>query len=99
LLLGLTTLAVGWIYLGLTLHSAAVGLDIQTVQAQSARLERDNARLELKIGELGSQTTMARRATQIGFQPRSPEYLVLDEPLPPHDGSVEITSPPNAVTR
>jgi hypothetical protein len=99
LVLGLTTLVAGWIYLGLTLHSAAVGLDIQALHAQSARFERDNARLELKIGELGSQATMSRRAEQMGFQVRSPEYLLLDEPLPPHNVAVETTSPPNPVTR
>jgi hypothetical protein len=99
MILGLTTLVAGWIYLGLTLHSAAVGLDIQDFDGQGARLERDNARLELKIGELGSQASMARRAEVIGFQVSEPEYLLLNEPLPLRDTSVEATTPPIAVTR
>jgi hypothetical protein len=99
LILALATLAAGWLYLGLTLRSAAVGLKVQAVQNQSASMERDNALLELKIGELGSQEAMVHRAAQLGFEVRQPEYLLLEAPLPPHDARPEVLPQPVSTTR
>ncbi len=99
LFLCLMTLGVGWLYLALTMHSASMGLDIQTLQQESAQLERESALLEQKISELGSQVNMSHRAALLGFEVRPAEYVLLEEPLPPHDPGSAATTQRGTQTR
>ena len=60
---------VAGLYLNVTAQSATVGSEIQKMQAEIEKLERDNASLQAYLGELKSAENMHRRARELGFEP------------------------------
>lgn len=70
-----------WLNLILALEITRTGRQIQTTTEELHRQERDNAGLRLAIAEAESPLTLAEAATQLGYKPRAPVYIRVDEPL------------------
>lgn len=64
------------VYLNVTARGATIGREIQQMEAEILRLQRDNADLETQLALLTSIATMERRARDLGFQPVDPEKVV-----------------------
>lgn len=60
---------VAGLYLNVTAQSATIGSEIQIMQAEIIRLERENAGLQAYLGDLMSAENMHRRARELGFEP------------------------------
>ncbi len=64
-----TLILVATLYLMLVGQTAARGRHIEQLQAELARLERENAQLEVQIAEEGSVSRLIQRAYELGFVP------------------------------
>lgn len=64
------------LYLTLVSQTAARGRHIEQLQAELARLQRENAQLEVDIATQSSVSRMLQRARDLGFAPAEQvEYL------------------------
>lgn len=82
-----------WLNLILALEITRTGREIQTGTEQLRRQERHNARLRLDIAQAQAPTGLAEEATKLGYQPRKPEYLPLDEPLAHRSSEARLGMP------
>jgi cell division protein FtsL len=57
------------LYLMLVSQTAARGRHIEQLQAELARLQRENAQLEVQIAREGSVSRLIQRAYELGFVP------------------------------
>lgn len=60
---------VAMLYLMLVSWTAAKGRDIEQLQAELIRLEKENQQLEAKIAEEGAVYRLRTRAAALGFSP------------------------------
>lgn len=67
---------VAGIYLNVSAKAAAVGRDIQTMQAQIETLDREIEDLRSQLATVLSSSEMEVRALKMGFAPLSPEQTV-----------------------
>lgn len=64
------------LYLVLVSHTAACGRRIEQLQVELARLQRENAQLEVDIATQGAVSRLIQRARDLGFGPAvQVEYL------------------------
>jgi hypothetical protein len=79
-----------WMQFILAMQTEATGREIQEARVVLDRLERQNAALGRKIAESSSQDLLTRRAEGMGYELRTPQYLLLARPLlDPANGSLE----------
>lgn len=71
----------GWLHLILSLQIASTGRQIQVMQQELERSQRDNRALVRAIAEAEAQQNMAVRATVLGYGPQTPIYLPLTQPI------------------
>jgi cell division protein FtsB len=77
-----------WLHFVLAMGILSTGQDIQNRTADLERIERANAVLRYQIATATSQENMILRATEAGYQPQTPLFLPLANPLPePTDGA------------
>jgi cell division protein FtsL len=70
------------IYLNVSARSGAVGREIQDMQREILRNQREIAHLKGQLGTIYSSTDMERRARAMGFQERDPQdtlYIVVPD--------------------
>ena len=60
---------VAGLYLRINAEAATVGSEIQEMQANIAKLQRENAGLQAYLGQLLSADQMQSRASDLGFEP------------------------------
>jgi cell division protein FtsB len=84
-----------WLHFVLAQELESVGRQIQERTYELERADRENAALEAQIAETGNQENMSRRAKELGYDIRTPTYLVISEPLgrPQSDETSEGTRP------
>jgi cell division protein FtsB len=76
-ILGASTL---WVMVSVTVQAASAGLEIQNLQYERETIERQIAGLRTEYAVQTSAAQMERRATDMGFQPVTPEditYMVV----------------------
>lgn len=61
------------IYLNLSARASKAGRDVQSMQSTVLTLERSNADLKTRLGQLNSSREMEARARALGFKPVDPE--------------------------
>ena len=86
------------LYLNVTARGATIGREIQGMEEEILRLQRDNADLENQLGLLTSISTMERRANELGFEPIDPKEVVYLT-VPGYNGrqAAELAPPPGPV--
>lgn len=70
-----------WLNFVLTQEIESIGREIQAETAELQAVERQQRVLLKEISVLGSQSRMADQARMIGYQPQTPVYLSVAEPL------------------
>ncbi len=73
LLIGAAMIAA--LYLDVTARAAVAGREIQEMRFEIATIQRANADLETKLGNLTSTAEMQRRALELGYRPVKPGEL------------------------
>jgi cell division protein FtsL len=71
-----------WLNFFLAQQIELLGREIQHKTELLEQRERQKDALTKKIAETGSERNMARRARELGYRPRVPTFLVIDQPLP-----------------
>lgn len=67
---------VGLFYLLLVSHTAAQGRQIEDLQREFFRLQRENAQLEVEIARVSAISRLQQRAEELGFVPAEQiEYI------------------------
>jgi cell division protein FtsB len=70
-----------WLNFVLTQKIESIGRDIQAKTEELQAIERQQAVLLKEISVIGSQERMADQAWMMGYQPQTPVYLSVAEPL------------------
>jgi hypothetical protein len=71
----LPIVVVAGFYLHVASRAATAGRDVQQLEADKARLIRENDELQAELAALRSVTRLAARATELGFKPAAPEQI------------------------
>jgi len=103
LLLIVTLLGVGGMYLAVSAKAADVGRNVLTLENRREDLQEANAELTAKLAELTAPERMMARASELGFRPAGPndvEFVPVDgfqedppflAPRPPASGEIGST--------
>lgn len=103
LLLIVTLLGVGGLYLAVSAKAADVGRDVLTLENRREDLQQANEELTAKLAELTAPERMMARASELGFRPAGPndvEFVPVDgfqeqspfvAPRPPSSGEIGST--------
>lgn len=87
-----------WVMVSVTVQAASAGLEIQDLESNQEELQRRIAALKTQYASLTSASIMETRASEMGFQPITPEditYVV----IPGYQGrEPEIQAPPPGST-
>jgi cell division protein FtsB len=76
-LLGLVIVAlVAGVYLNITAQTVSAGVEVQNLEWEKEKLQRRISNLRSDIGFLTSASVMEKRASELGYQPISPESTV-----------------------
>jgi hypothetical protein len=75
LLLVVTLLGVGGMYLAVSAKAAEAGRRVLTLERQREDLNEANAELKAQLAELMAPTRMLALASELGFRPAAPEDL------------------------
>jgi hypothetical protein len=70
-----------WANFGLSHEIESIGRDIQVKTQELESLEQQGDAYRKDISETASQRNMSERVRLLGYQPQSPFYLPMDEPL------------------
>lgn len=94
LILAILAASILWIMVTVSVEASAAGLDIQWLNSERDRLERENASLITEYASLTSSTSLSDRAKVLGFEQASGasiSYVYMDG----HVGrKVQISAPP-----
>jgi len=70
-----------WLHLILALDITSTGRQIQKKTMELHQLERANAELQLQVAEGESPGRLSEEAARLGYQPRPPLYISVDQPM------------------
>lgn len=79
-----------WLHLILALQITSTGRQIQVKTQELGQSERGNSVVQLSIAEAESPQVQAVRASQLGYAPHAPIYLLLDQPLGQASDGAEV---------
>jgi cell division protein FtsL len=75
LIVAVLAASVVWVMLSVTVQAATAGLEIQNIEYQQEELQRKVSHLQSTYAELTAAALMRERATELGFEPLSPEVV------------------------
>lgn len=87
---------VAGLYLSITAQTATAGVEARILEKKRDELMRQNSDLRTQLGFISSRAEMERKASELGFEPVSPdqlEYMVI-EGYPGRD-AVQLAAPPS----
>ena len=77
-----------WLNFVLTQDLETIGREIQVKNGELRSIERQNQALKKEISADSSQERMAAQAMALGYQPQTPVFLTLNEPLVQASGDI-----------